>query len=50
MDDETARTALSESLAKIQAQLKSPKGRHNEFGGFKYRSCSDILAAVKPLL
>ena len=37
-------------LAKIQAELKSPKNQTNSFGGYKYRSCEDILEAVKPLL
>lgn len=37
-------------LAKIQQELKSPKGQHNKFGNFNYRSCEDILEAVKPFL
>jgi len=37
-------------LAKIQQQLKAPKGQYNKFGNYKYRSCEDILEAVKPLL
>lgn len=37
-------------LAKIQAELKAPKGQVNSFGNYKYRSCEDILEAVKPLL
>lgn len=39
-----------ESLRKIQAELKAPKDQINEFGSYKYRSCEDILEAVKPLL
>lgn len=39
-----------EHLMKIQAELKAPKEQHNKFGGFMYRSCEDILEAVKPLL
>ena len=38
------------SLKEIQQKLKVPKGRFNEFGKFNYRSCSDILELVKPLL
>ena len=38
------------SLQKIQAELKAPKGQYNNFGKYKYRSCEDILEAVKPLL
>lgn len=37
-------------VAQIQAKLKAPKGQMNKFGGYKYRSCEDILEAVKPLL
>ena len=37
-------------LTKIQTELKAPKNRTNKFGGYKYRSCEDILEAVKPLL
>ncbi|MFR9622502.1 MAG: ERF family protein [Rikenellaceae bacterium] len=37
-------------LGDIQAVLKAPKGQTNEFGKFKYRSCEDILEAVKPIL
>ena len=41
---------ITEKLAKIQSELKAPKGQMNTFGGYKYRSCEDILSAVKPLL
>ena len=34
----------------LQSELKAPKGQTNKFGGYKYRSCEDILEAVKPLL
>jgi len=37
-------------LAEIQQKLKAPKGQTNKFGGYNYRSCEDILEAVKPLL
>ena len=37
-------------LIDMQAELKAPKGRTNSFGGYKYRSCEDILEAVKPIL
>jgi hypothetical protein len=37
-------------LQTIQTQLHAPKGRFNRFGGYAYRSCADILQAVKPLL
>jgi len=38
-----------EKLIKIQGELKAPKGQFNSFGQYKYRSCEDILEAVKPL-
>lgn len=37
-------------LVAVQAALKAPKGQFNKFGGYKYRSCEDILEALKPLL
>ncbi len=41
---------FTEKLVAIQSGLKAPKGQYNKFGGYKYRSCEDILEAVKPLL
>lgn len=37
-------------LQQIQGVLKAPKGQYNAFGKYKYRSCEDIVEAVKPLL
>ena len=37
-------------LMLIQASLKAPKNQFNKFGNYAYRSCEDILEAVKPLL
>jgi len=37
-------------LNEIQQKLKAPKNQYNDFGRYKYRSCEDILEAVKPLL
>lgn len=37
-------------LTEIQHKLKAPKGQYNSFGKYKYRSCEDILEAVKPIL
>lgn len=42
--------SLHQRLAEIQRTLNAPKGQFNKFGGYKYRSCEDILMAVKPLL
>lgn len=41
---------IYEKLAVIQQELKAPKNQYNSFGDYKYRSCEDILEAVKPLL
>lgn len=41
---------LNDTLLAIQQELKAPKGQYNSFGKYKYRSCEDILEAVKPLL
>lgn len=41
---------LKEKMLNIQQELKAPKGQYNSYGGYKYRSCEDILEAVKPLL
>jgi len=39
---------MKELLA-IQQELKAPKGQRNNFGKYNYRSCEDILEAVKPI-
>ena len=41
---------MNDKLLKIQMELKAPKDQYNNFGKFHYRSCEDILEAVKPLL
>ena len=41
---------MSKLLTKIQSTLKAPKGQTNNFGKYKYRSCEDIVEAVKPIL
>lgn len=41
---------LTEKLMTIQATLKAPKGQFNAFGKYRYRSCEDVLEALKPLL
>lgn len=37
-------------LLHIQQELHAPKTQRNTFGKYNYRSCEDILLAVKPLL
>lgn len=41
---------LLNKLLAVQTELKAPKGQYNSFGKYSYRSCEDILEAVKPLL
>ncbi len=41
--------SVYKKLAAIQGELIAPKGQHNDFGKYNYRSCEDILKAVKPL-
>lgn len=42
--------SIYEKLSKIQTELVVAKNKRNDFGGFNYRSCEDILQAVKPFL
>lgn len=42
--------SVYEKLMNIQSELKAPKDQRNRFGNYNYRSCEDILEAVKPLL
>lgn len=37
-------------LIAIQNELNVPKNQRNSFGNYNYRSCEDILVALKPLL
>jgi len=37
-------------LSQIQSEVKAPKGQFNSFGKYHYRSCEDIVEAVKPIL
>ena len=41
---------IQKKLSDIQQNLKAPKGQRNNFGKYNFRSCEDILKAVKPLL
>jgi len=41
---------IIEQLSKVQNELKAPKEQINNFGKYKYRSCEDILEALKPIL
>ena len=39
-----------EPIIKIQKELKAPKGQYNSFGKYHYRSCEDIIEALKPII
>lgn len=41
---------IYEELGKIQKELKAPKNQRNTFGNYNYRSCEDILEALKPIV
>jgi hypothetical protein len=41
---------IIKQLTEVQIKLKAPKNQYNQFGKYNYRSCEDILEAVKPLL
>lgn len=41
---------LYSKMMRLQSDLKCNKGQYNSFGNYKYRSCEDILEAVKPIL
>lgn len=41
---------IHETLSTIQKELKAPKSNRNTFGNYNYRSCEDILEAVKKIL
>ena len=50
--EETKKLNIYEKLNYVQSNLKVPKNRRASFGGkagYNYRSCEDILEAVKPL-
>ena len=47
---EVQKESIHQTLVRIQRDLKAPKGQYNKFSNFYYRSCEDILEAVKPLL
>lgn len=41
---------IYEKLLKIQQKISVPKSQTNEYSKYNYRSCEDILEALKPLL
>jgi hypothetical protein len=49
-ENKEKKMGIHEKLVQIQQELKAPKNQYNDFSKFHYRSCEDILEAVKPLL
>lgn len=45
-----ATVGIDKVLSDIQLSLKAPKGQYNSFGKYHYRSCEDILNAVKAVM
>lgn len=41
--------SFNDRVIALQNELKAPKSRFNSFANYAYRSCEDILEAVKPL-
>lgn len=44
------KTNVYTKLLKVQAELKVPKNKYSQYGGYNYRSLEGILEALKPLL
>lgn len=42
--------SIYKKLLAVQTELKAPKNQFNKFGNYNYRSCEDILEALKPIL
>ena len=42
--------SIYEKLIQVQNELNAPKSNYNDYGGYSYRSCEDIVEAVKPIL
>lgn len=41
---------IYEKILAVQDKLEAPKSNYNDYGGYYYRSCEDIVQSVKPLL
>lgn len=41
--------SVYKKLIDVQCELKAPKNQYNSFGKYSYRSCEDILEALKPV-
>lgn len=38
---------VQDALAEIQSKIAVPKGRNNDFGGYRYRKAEDIISAAR---
>lgn len=44
------REKLGYKIQQVQREVKQPGGKFLRFGGFRYRSCTDILQCMRPAL
>ena len=44
------REKLGYKIRQVQREVKQPGGKFLKFGGFRYRSCTDILQCMQPAL
>lgn len=49
MTEETTELSFREKIIAVQNELYVPKDQFSKYGDYNYRSCEDILKAVKPL-
>ena len=42
--------SISEKISQVQLGLVAPKGQRNDFGKYNYRTCENIMEALKPHL
>lgn len=42
--------SIHKKMIEVQQELKAPKNQKNDFGNYNFRSCEDIIEAVKPIL
>lgn len=42
--------SINQVLSEVQRNLNAPKNQRNHFGNYNYRSCEDILEAVKAVM
>lgn len=50
MAESFEKSQIPKRLGEIQRTIRAPKNQFNNFGKYNYRSCEDILEAVKPIL